>query len=79
MGLNSTPLVVEVKQPDGSIQEVKFDRRLGKVRAGKVMLTDRGFATHAKFYPNKNFHIFPAFLSGREQFTSTERQRDNPL
>ncbi len=50
--------------------------RLKKVPAGWVMLTDRGFANTARYYPNFNAQLTPKFLSGRLQFSSDEVSSD---
>lgn len=40
------------------------------------MLSDRGFANTARYYPNFNAQLTPKFLSGRLQFTTAEVKED---
>jgi len=40
------------------------------------MLSDRGFAGTARYYPNVNAQLTPSFLKGRLQFTSDEVSAD---
>ena len=50
--------------------------RLKKCPAGWKMLSDRGFAGTAHYYPNFNAQLTPKFLSGRKQFSSDEVSGD---
>ena len=50
--------------------------RLKKCPAGWVMLSDRGFAGTARYYPNFNAQLTPKFLSGRLQFSTSEVSDD---
>ena len=53
--------------------------RLKKCPPGYSMLSDRGFAGTAHYYPNFNAQITPKFLAGRLQFTSAEVGSDQRI
>lgn len=46
--------------------------RLAKLPIGSNVLADRGFYFDASSYPNVNSQVSPHFLSGRNQFESSE-------
>ena len=43
------------------------------------MLSDRGFADTARYYPNMNKQLTPKFLRGRKQFTAEEVSADRTV
>ncbi|EJK57584.1 hypothetical protein THAOC_22356 [Thalassiosira oceanica] len=53
--------------------------RLKKCPVGYSMLSDRGFADTARFYPNMNKQLTPKFLRGRKQFTAEEVSADRTI
>ena len=53
--------------------------RLADCPSGYAMLSDRGFSDTARCYPNLNKQITPRFLTGRDQFTSSEVSRDRRI
>ena len=46
--------------------------KLAKIPVGSTVLADRGFYFDAPSYPNVNAQVTPHFLTGREQFESSE-------
>jgi hypothetical protein len=53
--------------------------RLAKCPPGWKMLSDRGFAGTARYYPNFNAQITPRFLAGRKQFAAEEVASDHGI
>jgi len=53
--------------------------RLQKCPRGYAMLSDRGFADTARFYPNMNHQKTPKFLGGRKQFSAAEVSADRTI
>jgi len=53
--------------------------RLKKCPRGYSMLSDRGFANTARFYPNLNHQKTPKFLSGWKQFSAAEVSADRTI
>lgn len=53
--------------------------RLKKCPRGWAMLSDRGFADTARFYPNMNHQKTPKFLAGRKQFSAAEVSADRTI
>mmetsp|Transcript_127 Transcript_127/g.151 ORF Transcript_127/g.151 Transcript_127/m.151 type:complete len:776 (-) Transcript_127:6-2333(-) len=49
---------------------------LAKIPVGMAVLADRGFYFDAPSYPNVNAQITPHFLTGRDQFESSEINKD---
>ena len=50
--------------------------KLAKIPVGGTVLADRGFYFDAPSYPNVNAQVTPHFLTGREQFESSEISSD---
>ena len=50
--------------------------RLAKLPIGSTVLADRGFYFDAPSYPNVNAQVTPHFLTGRDQFESSEISSD---
>ena len=49
--------------------------KLAKIPSGSTVLADRGFYFDAPSYPNVNAQVTPHFLTGRDQFESSEISR----
>ena len=58
------------------LAELRLSLRLGKFPRGWAILADRGFANDATRYSNMNVQMTPSFLSGRDQFTTSELSSD---
>ena len=79
----STPCGLSFEHTDLFLARVSEKRlvelwgpRLKKVPPGWTMLSDRGFAGTARYYPNFNTQLTPKFLSGRLQFEAEEVSAD---
>lgn len=51
--------------------------KLAKISVGSTVLADRGFYFDAPSYPNVNAQVTPHFLTGRDQFESSEISCDS--
>ena len=60
---------------EGKLVEL-WGPRLKKCPPNWSMLSDRGFARTAHYYPNVNAQLTPSFLEGRDRFTAQEVQSD---
>ena len=79
MGLSFEHTDLYLARPSEKTLVQLWSPRTKKCPRGWSMLSDRGFADTARYYPNMNKQLTPKFLRGRKQFTAEEVSADRTI